>query len=173
MVVQTIELEKLSLKDALDLATLIEEEARDRYEELAEQMLVHHNPLAQGFFRKMAVVEEKHRSQLSRRRQQLFGDGPGRVSRAMIFDVEAPDYDEVRFGMSPREAFEAAMRSEVKAHDFFAAALPRVKNAEVKALFEELRNEEIEHQHWVQTELDRLPADSGPEIDVSDEPVAH
>ena len=173
MTVQGIDYEHLSLKDALDLATLIEEEARDRYEELAEQMLVHHTSVPETFFRKMVRVEEMHRAELHKRRVELFGSAPGRVTREMIFDVEAPEYDEVRQGMSPREALSAAMRSEVKAHDFFVAAIPRIKNAEVRALFEELRDEEIEHQKWVQAELDRLPQTAEITDDVGDEPVAH
>lgn len=173
MTVQHIDLENLALKDALDLATLIEEEARDRYEELAEQMHLHHTRGPEAFFLKMVRVEDKHRQELRARRTQLFGDAPCRVTRAMIFDVEAPDYDEVRQGMSPRDALMVAMRAEQKAHDFFVAALPRIKNPDVSALFSELRDEEIEHQAWVKAELDRLP--NTPEVpgDPSDEPVAH
>ena len=33
----------------------------------------------------------------------------------MIFDVEAPDYDEARAFMTPRQALEAALRAEKKA----------------------------------------------------------
>jgi rubrerythrin len=172
--IQGIDIDNLSLKDALDLATLIEEEARDRYEELAEQMQVHHTPGAEAFFRKMVRIEDKHRVELEKRRHELFGSAARRVNRSMIFDIEAPEYDLVRQGMTARDAFAAAMSSEVKAHDFFVAALPRVKNPQVKALFEELRDEEIEHKQWVQAEIDRLPpAPSTPEDDVSDEPVAH
>ena len=172
MAIRGIDLTTLTLKAALDLATLIEEEARDRYEELADQMQVHHTPDVERFFRRMVEVEQRHRDELARRRQALFGAAPPAVSRAAIFDVEAPDYDEVRQGMSVRAALESAMRSEVKAHDFFVRALPRVTDPDVKTLFEELRDEEVEHRQWVQAELDRLPATGGPDGDVSDEPVA-
>ncbi len=173
MSIRGIDLTTLSLKDALDLATLIEEEARDRYEELADQMEMHHTPNAERFFRKMIGVEQQHREELVRRREVLFGSAPMMVSRAMIFDVEAPDYDQVRQGMSAREAFEAAMRSEVKAYNFFVQALPQVTEPDVRELFEDLRDEEVEHRRWVQEEIDRLPPVAGPEGDVSDEPVAH
>lgn len=173
MTIQDIDLQTLSLKDALDLATLIEEEARDRYEELADQMKVHHTSGPEAFFRKMIRVEEQHRKELAERRAQLFGHALGRVTRGMIYDVEAPEYDEVRQGMSARQALHAAMRSEVKAHDFFVAALPHIRNRDVKALFEELRDEEIEHQKWVQMELDRLAQTPDIAGDISDDPVAH
>lgn len=172
MPTQGINFQNLSLKDALDLAVLIEEEARDRYLELAEQLETHHTPEAAVFFRKMVRVEEIHRSQLDKRRHELFGDAPMTVTRAMIFDVEAPEYDEARADMSVKAALQASMRSEKKAHDFFARALPEVRDEAVKALFSELRDEELEHQRWVQLELDRAPGEVNPAFDDSDEPVA-
>ncbi|MDP1831724.1 MAG: ferritin family protein [Geothrix sp.] len=172
MAIRGIDFANLSLMDALDLAILIEEEAEERYEEFAAQMDQHRTPVAAGFFRYMAGNESKHGLELSARRAQLFSDEPRTVSRAMIYDIEAPDYDAARAFMSPRKAMEAAMASEVKAHAFFVAALPALKNAEVRALFEELRDEEIEHQELVQAELAKLPPDSGlSDEDFVDEPA--
>ena len=66
----------------------------------------------------------------------------------------------------------AALASEVKAHDFFVAALPALKDTEVRALFEELRDEELEHQKLVNAELAKLPPDSGlSDEDFVDEPA--
>ena len=169
-----IDFSSLSLRDALDLAVLIEEEARDRYVEFAEQMEVHHTPEAARFFRFMSGNEEKHRAELAERREQLFGNEPSSVSATMIFDVEAPEYDEARVFMSAREALGAAMRSERKAHAFFVGALEVVQDADVRALFDELREEEVEHQQLVQVELDKLPPESGfATEDFADGPVAH
>lgn len=173
MAIKGIDFATLSLIDALDLAVLIEEEARDRYAELADQMETHHTMEAGEFFRKMVRIEEIHRSELARRRKDMFGDAPTKVTRAMIFDIEAPDYDVARVHMTPMQALEAAMVSEVKAHDFFAAAVPRVKDLDVKALFEELREEEVEHQGWLKVEMDKRPATKDVPGDQSDEPVAH
>lgn len=164
----------LSLRDALDLATLIEEEARDRYEELASQMALHHTPEAERFFRYMAVNEEKHRVALAARRDELFLDAPRTVTREMIFDVEAPEYGEARAYMTPREAYQVALLSEEKAEAFFRAALPEVKDVAVRALFEELRQEEVEHQALVKKELAKLaPDDRFRTEDFEDEPVGH
>ncbi len=174
MTTRGIDFARLTLVDALDLAVLIEEEARDRYEELADQLELHHTAEAARFFRKMVHVEEKHRTELVKRRRSLFGDGATRVDRAMLFDVEAPDYDVARASMSLRAALEASMVSEKKAHDFFAAAIPSITDPHVRALFAELREEELEHQKWVQSELDRPEAKG--EVggdDWSDDPVAH
>jgi len=173
MSIKGIDFTSLSLRDALDLAILIEEEAKERYEEFADQMEAHHTPEAASFFRFMSRNEEKHRFDLSERRVRLFSDSPRSVTRSMLFDVEAPDYDQARAFMTPREALETALQSEEKAQAFFAAALPQVKDPGVKALFEELREEEVEHQELVKGELAKLPPDAGVRPDdFADEPVA-
>jgi rubrerythrin len=120
----------------------------------------------------MVENEAKHGRELQARRAQLFQDAPSGVTRAMIFDIEAPDFDAARAFMSPRKAMEAAMASEVKAHAFFVAALPALKDPEVRSLFEELRDEELEHQLLVKVELNKLPPDSGlSDEDFVDEPA--
>ena len=173
MAIRGIDFTKLSLMDALDLAILVEEEAQERYEELAAQMEQHRTPDAAKFFRYMAANESKHGLELSARRAQRFSDAPRMVTRAMIFDIEAPDYDAARAFMSPRNAMKAALASEVKAHDFFVAALASLTDPDVQELFKELCNEEIEHQHLVKIELAKLPPDSGlSDEDFVDEPAA-
>jgi len=161
MTIRGIDFKSLSLIDALDLAILVEDEAQERYEEFAGQMEQHRTPEAARFFRFMAENEAKHGRELSARRNQLFGRAARAVTRAMLFDIEAPEYDAARAFMSPRQAMGAAMASEVKAHQFFVEALPAIRDPEVRALFEELREEEVEHQALVQLELDKLPPDSG------------
>ncbi len=171
---QAIDFERLGLRDAIDLAVLIEEEAKDRYGELADQMQIHHNAEVERFFRYMQDVESKHEAQLAERRRKLFGDEARDVRREMLFDVEAPEYDEARATMSVRQALEAAMRSEQKAGAFFAEAAKVIQDSSARALFEELRREEKEHEALVQKQLDKLPPDGGPMSgeDASDEPVA-
>lgn len=164
---------RLSLRDALDLAVLVEEEARDRYGELADQLELHHSEAAAGFFRRMARIEDLHRDALARRRQGTFSNQPSAVTRSMIFDIEAPSFDEARAFMTVRQALQTALRSEQKAHAFFVGALPHLKDPEARALFAELREEEVEHQQLVTAELAKLPPDEpGDAADYGDEPVA-
>lgn len=168
-----IDYSTLTLKDALDLAILVEEEAQERYEELTHQMETHRTPDAAAFFRYMAVNESKHAAALHKRRKALFGDAERIVKRTMIFDIEAPDYDEARAFMSPRQAMTTALRSEEKAHGFFVAALPRLTDPEVKALFEELCAEEVHHQELVKREIAKLGPDDVDGDTFVDEPVGH
>ncbi len=167
-----IDFEKLDLKDALDLAVLIEEEARDRYEELASSLLLHHNAEAAKFFTRMVRIEELHRTALLEQRERMFRGQKVTVRREQLFDVEAPEYDEVRASMTEYDALMTAMHSEQKAQAFYATALRWVQSPEVKTLFAELCAEEVEHQRLVQNELDRLPAGGALErADVSDDPA--
>ena len=170
---RSIDFSKLGLRDALDLATIIEEEAKERYQELADQMELHHNAAAAHFFRFMHDVEVIHERKLFERRTALFGKEPRTVDRGMIFDIEAPEYDEARAFMSLRQALEVALRAEQKAHAFFVGAMPSATDPAVRALFDSLRLDEIEHQNLVQAQLDKLPPDpvAKPE-DYGDEPVS-
>lgn len=163
----------LDLRDALDLAVLIEEEARDRYQELAAQMENQHTAEAAAFFHQMVKNEARHGEELAARRRELFGGAPRRVDRSLLWDVEAPGYETVHAFMTLREAFTVALDAEIKAFRFFVDALKTPIAEPVRQLFEELRDEEVVHQNLVKKELSRLPPDSGvaPE-DVADEPVA-
>ena len=169
-----IDFASLDLQDALDLAILVEEEAQERYVELVDQMEMHHTKGAATFFAAMAGNEQKHADELRARRRALFGDAKRRVTRAQLWDVEAPGYDEVRIYMSARQAMETALRSEVKAHEFFVNAIPHVHDAEVKKLFQELRDEEVLHQALVREAMRSVAAEpDAPGTDYEDEPVGH
>ena len=165
---QDIDFAKLSLKDALDLAILVEDEAEERYREFVKQMEAHHTPGVARFFRFMAVNEAKHGKDLSERRKKLFGDDRTEVDRSMLWDVEAPEYNQARAFMSVQQALELALDAENKAYEFFDKAMPEISDDDVKELFAELRQEEIEHQDMVKEEMAKLPAEEGPEIDPND-----
>ena len=170
---ETIDFEKLNLRDALDLAILIEEEAGERYLEFAEQMENQHTAEAALFFREMIANEAKHGEELSKRRRALFGEEPRRVDRSLLWDVEAPEYEKARAFMSQREALEVALGAERKAQAFFAEAVKHVTNPDVLRLFTQLREEEVLHEELVARELSKIPP--SPDIDASDyadEPVA-
>jgi erythrin-vacuolar iron transport family protein len=171
--VDGIDYRKLDLRDALDLAILIEEEAGDIYLEFAEQMENQHTAEAARFFRAMIQNEKKHGEELTERRQALFGSEPRRVDRSLLFHVEAPEYEKARAFMSRREALGVALDCERKAQAFFRGALEHVSDPEARRLFEELAEEEVHHEKLVSAELDRLPPD--PDVsaeDYADEPVA-
>ena len=165
-----IDFGKLDLRDALDLAILIEEEAEERYRDFAKQVGGRYEGDAADVFRRMAENEAKHGAELAARRRELFGDAPRRVSRDQLDDVEAPDRGKPRTFMSARQATEVALESEEKAYDFFAEALKHVQDAKVRKLFEELKAEEKQHKALLKKRIAKYP--EGPDVEESeaDEP---
>ena len=152
-----LDLSTLDLMDALDLAVLIEVEAYERYRMFVAQLGHRFPGDASSVFASMAENEAKHGKELAKRRQALFGDIAIRVSRDDLFDVEAPDHGAPRFNMSPLRAFEIALSSEQKAHDFYDQALAQVTDPEIHALFIELRDEETEHERMLREAIAALP----------------
>jgi len=161
-----LDLATLDLQDALDLAVLIEVEAYRRYKTFAAQLGRRVKGDAASVFASMAENEEKHGRQLQERRKALFGNTPRRVSLNDLFDVEAPDAAAPRAGMSTRQAFEVALSSEQKAHDFYDQALPHVSNPEIHALFTELRDEETEHVRKIREAIANLPPGADVEFEI-------
>jgi rubrerythrin len=162
-----LDFSKLSLMDALDLATLIEVEAQRRYTQFAEQLGSRDTDDAGAVFESMAVNEAKHGEQLAERRLALFGVEPPKVKLDDIFDVEAPDFGAPSRNMSPLKAYQVALSSERKAFAFYDQALRYVNQPDVKTLFEELRDEEAEHVQMLKDIMAKLPPSAA--IDLEDE----
>lgn len=163
-----LDISTLNLQDALDLAVLIEKEAEERYLLFAAQLGERYRGDAADFFGMMARNEQRHGMELAERRRLLFGNTPSRVTADMIEDIEAPDTGKPRPYMSPRHALEVAMESEVKAYEFFDQALPGIKDLEVRKLFEELRNEETEHQELLKEQMPKYPDTMEADLDPED-----
>ncbi len=160
-----VDFSTLNLMDTLDLATLIEVEAFKRYNLFVEQLGT--STGAGSFFESMAGNEKKHADELAQRRHALFGDTPAKVKLDDIFDVEAPDVGSTRWDMSEFKACQVALHAERKAFEFYDRSLRRVTDPEVRALFEELRDEEAEHVRLVEAIIAKLPASS--KVDLEDE----
>jgi rubrerythrin len=168
-----LDLSKLSLMDALDLAILIEMEAYERYKMFASQLGHTGGYDAGAFFASMAENEAKHGSELAERRKSLFGDVAARLTLDDLYDVEAPEMGAARRGMSTVQAFEVGLAAEKRAHDFYDMALPGITDPDVIELFTELRDEETEHVEMLQEAMKKLPesARSEVEFDVDETPM--
>lgn len=160
-----LDLSKLSLMDALDLAKLIEMEACHRYQMFASQFGHSGTYDAGAFFASMVENEAKHGQELEERRKKLFGDAPARLTLDDLFDVEAPDMGAPHRGMSLVEAYEVGLAAERKAYDFYDLALPGVTNDEVRELFIELRDEELEHVEMLKEQMAKLPKSASDEAE--------
>lgn len=165
-----VDFHTMTLQDALDLALSIEEEAKERYEQFAKITGGRYAGDASDMFRQMAGYEARHWDELDRKRRELFGDAPRRITPDQLDDVEAPDRGQPRTFMSARQAVEVALRAEMKAHDFFDEALKEVKDPAVRTLFEQLREEEKQHVKLVGAWIDKLPPGPDVEEDEADAP---
>jgi rubrerythrin len=166
-----ISLLDLDLQDALDLAILVEVEAQERYEEFARQIGTSSGDDAGAFFIQMALNEAKHATDLKLKRKQLFGDSPRRMSVEKLYEyqeIEAPVFDRAESFMSARKALVVALDSEIKAFNFFNKAEQIVTDRAVKALFKELKEEELQHQLLVKDILNSTPGDESPIVDPGD-----
>jgi rubrerythrin len=160
-----VDFSTLTLMDTLDLATLIEVEAFKRYDMFVEQ--IGSSTDAGAFFQSMVINEKKHADELAERRAALFGHTPPRIKLTDVFDVEAPDVGSTRRNMSEFKACQVALYAERKAFEFYDRSLRRVTQPEVKALFEELRDEEAEHVRMVEEIIAKLPPSA--RLDAEDE----
>jgi rubrerythrin len=163
-----IDFSKITLMDALDLAHLIEVEACQRYTLFAAQLGRRDVGDAGSVFRSMADNEKKHGEQLAKRRKTHFGDAPAKVTLDDLFDVEAPDVGAPSWNMSALSAFKVALAAERKAFAFYDQAIPSVRQPDVRALFEELREEEAEHIRMVEGIIAKLPPEAAAELEDHD-----
>jgi len=154
----SLDLSKLSVMDALDLAILIEEEANQRYKLFASQFGRSGRNDPGSFFASMAENEAKHGNELLERRMALFGKTPMKLKLEDLYDVEAPEMGAPRQGMSLVQAFELGLAAEKKAYNFYDMALPGITDPEVKTLFTELRDEETEHVEMLKKAMAKLPS---------------
>lgn len=168
-----IDFSALTLRDTLDLAIAVEEEAKERYDEFAEQLEAHHTPEVAKFFRFMSDNEIKHAEVLAAQRAELFGNQPSTADTTLLYEIEAPAYDGARAFMSINDALEVALTAEIKAYEFYHDALPSLDDDGVKELFVRLRDEEVRHQQMIKEIMAKVPDIDGfdPE-DFADAPTA-
>jgi len=150
-----LDFSKLSPTDVLDMAIAIEDEAQIYYEQLADWVGDDKEEVA-DFFRRMAVRERRHHDQIVVQRQRLFGDAPESNAAKVSWAVEMPDFDNVPNDATLRQAFQVALDSETRAHDFYAGALEYVLDDQIAALFEDLKRAEAQHQKLLLQEMDRM-----------------
>jgi rubrerythrin len=150
----SINFAELDLRGAFDLAIMIEEDAQLRYEDFAKLLVNRDEMGAAAVFRAMAINEAKHRSELDTRRHLRFRHDP-RIEISVLEPSagEAPDESELTPSMTASDALEVALRAEIRAYEFYASTIPTLKDPEVRAFFEELKDEETEHQEMLRHKI--------------------
>ncbi len=148
-----------SIEELLVHALALEEEAAERYAELAEVMQTHNNPDAAELFTRMADIEQLHvdgiRQQISQRK---LTDLPYTQYRWLGLEgPETTEHADLHYLMTPRQALLLALINEQRARDFYIDIARHSSDPEVVELARELAVEEREHVAWVEQWLERFP----------------
>jgi rubrerythrin len=140
----------LDAQDVLDIATFVEDEAQQTYEQLVTWMKDQGNHEVAGFFQKMVGFEVLHKRQISEKRTALFGDAAARYNELVVSEVEAPDMEKIGPDCTLEQALELAKGAETKAHDYYARAKEYISEPEVLALLDELCEAELQHKRMLE-----------------------
>ncbi len=152
-------MEMHNIAELLVHALALEEEAAERYAELAEVMQVHNNPDAAALFTRMAGIERGHVDGIRQQiRQRQLTDLPSTQYRWLGLEgPETTDHADLHYLMTPHQALLLALLNEQRAHDFYNEISRHSSDPEVAELARELAAEEREHVAWVEQWLERFP----------------
>ncbi|MDE2376084.1 ferritin family protein [Bradyrhizobium sp.] len=163
-----------SLNDLLAAAWLIESDAVDRYNLLADQMETHNNPELVKVFRDLARAEGIHGEEIRR----LAGDfdvvGYARQT-ARIENIGLPaevEIDSAHYLMTPWHALQMSLAGEKRALAYFTHIAETATDPKVKAMAMELMEEEVEHVNLVNRLLHRYPQPDDSWADDPDPPAS-
>jgi rubrerythrin len=147
-----------TIEDFMAQAYAMEVEAAQRYADLADAMDMHNNREVAELFRKMAVIEGKHGTQIM---EQMGWKEPPANAVAPSWEgfeaAESVPIDEVHYLMRPWHALQLALAAEQRAERFFAELAMTAKDDSVRKAAIELRDEEREHVELVREWMAKVP----------------
>ena len=148
-----------NVEELLAYSLALETEAVDRFNDLADQMDMHHNYEVADLFRKLAKIEALH---IDNVRQASKGKQlPSLLAWEFEWqDGESPEggsMDEAHYLMKPWHAIELAMQGEKRAVAFFRHVAETTADEEVRVMALGLVAEEQEHVALLQKWQERFP----------------
>lgn len=147
------------LADLLGAAHAIEDAARVRYGELADQLETHNNPEVAALFRRMAEIEALHAANIlalaTETATPLAAAGAGVPGRDEGPETAPPAA--VHYLMTPHHALSIMLKNEQRAFRFYDAIARTAPSAQVRALARRLAKEEKEHIRLAREWLARFP----------------
>jgi rubrerythrin len=142
-------------------AVKLETEAADSYDKLVTAMEARDNQEVADLFRKFAGFSRMHLNEILDRLRQELGDplpdGPERFSWPDWDSPENPLASLKTWHMTPRQAMELALATEIRACDFYAEVAGQTRSEEVQELAQDFAEEEAEHADHLRRWLKRLP----------------
>ncbi len=148
-----------TLSDFLAHAVAMEDEAAERYLELADMMEAHNNLDVAAVFRDMCRYSQLHRDSIKER----AGSTPLVKPHSWQFRWQSPpevcDEEAFDYTLTPYQALHYARDNEQRAMEFYRSVAEKSDAAEVKRLAEEFAEEEQEHTAALDEWLQRTPPD--------------
>lgn len=141
-------------------ATELEQEAEERYSELADVMAAHNNQEVAAFFRRMAEEASNHLAEVT-----LLCAGEA-LPTLNAWEFEWPDkeppetvnHEAVHYRMTLAEAMQMALRNEHAAARFYRDYGERSDDPQVKRIAEDFAAEEQQHAQQLELMLQEAPA---------------
>jgi rubrerythrin len=138
----------VSVPEFLVHALELERESAERYQELSQSMALHSNPGVASLFRRLSAMSAAHAREVQGRsaglelpkippwgfKWQCPGSPEGHCGEG-----------EIHYMMTVRQALEVALLNETRGRDFYAAVGRASPDAEVRALADEMAEEETQH----------------------------
>lgn len=143
----------------LAYSVVVEEEAADRHEELADVMEVHNNLDVATTFRKLAHYSRLHAQEIQEHSEghELPVIAPWDFDWEGEEPPESTDSDEVHYLMNRAQALRLAMANEKGAYDFYAEISRDAPDEAVRKLAAEFAEEEKEHLELLEAWMEKIP----------------
>ncbi len=153
-----------NLPELLAHALAMENDAADRYGELADQMQLHRRGAVADIFRRLEQAEQKHLAELNAMcaGMDLPHIAPLDFKWAGTESPEAIAIDKVSYNLSVKGAVLLALEQEQQALDFYAGVAETTQDAEVRRLATQFAEEERQHVAWLEAWREKC----GPEDDI-------
>lgn len=154
-------------------ALVVESEAAQRLEELAEAMTAHNNLDVAALFRKLAEFGRQHADEV---RELMVNVPPVRIA-PWEYDwgggesPEAAAGEDAHYLMTRAHALQMALRSEQAAHDYYARVAGNATHRDVERCAAGFAAEEAQHVAWVKEWIARHG--TGPDPLAEDDDPAH
>lgn len=142
-------------------ALALENEAAERYADLADSMETHNNKEVAGLFRDLSGFSRKHAEEV-REVAAKYGEALPHVAPwdFVWSSKEAPEnaaFEGAHYLMKSYHALKLALAAEEQGNRYYASVASETKNEEVAKLAREFADEEAGHVALIQKWLEKVP----------------
>jgi rubrerythrin len=123
----------------------MEQEAVDRYLELADMMEAHHNEAVSAVFRDMSRFSGMHRDSIVKRAAAIALPKLKSWEYRWRTPPEVGDEDGFNYLMEPYHALKYARTNEMRSMKYYRAVAAEARDAELRRMASEFADEEKEH----------------------------